>query len=136
MNKSILLIAILFFACTKETPDTLQFIDRPLEPKNPIIFDSVGSLCEDGMAGIYPCLGYDLLSKISLVTFGSETANDNWGWVDPETAKEYVLFGLDNVILTPHIAASTSEAQIIVAEMVANQFVDYFLRDKVSNIVT
>lgn len=96
MNKSILLIAILFFACTKETPDTLQFIDRPLEPKNPIIFDSVGSLCEDGMAGIYPCLGYDLLSKISLETFGSEAANDNWGWVDPETAKEYVLSGLDN----------------------------------------
>ena len=96
MNKSILLFAILVFACTKETPDTLQFIDRPLEPKNPIIFDSVGSLCEDGMAGIYPCLGYDLLSKISLETFGSEAANDNWGWVDPETAKEYVLSGLDN----------------------------------------
>ena len=53
-----------------------------------------------------------------------------------EPAKDNVLFGLDNVILTPHIAASTSEAQIIVAEMVANQFVDYFLRDKVSNTVT
>ena len=46
-----------------------------------------------------------------------------------EPAKDNSLFGLDNVILTPHIAASTSEAQIIVAEMVANQFVDYFLRD-------
>ncbi len=53
-----------------------------------------------------------------------------------EPAKDNSLFGLDNVILTPHIAASTSEAQIIVAEMVANQFVDYFLRDKVSNTVT
>ena len=46
------------------------------------------------------------------------------------------LFGLENVILTPHIAASTSEAQIIVAEMIANQFVDYFLNNKVINSVT
>jgi D-3-phosphoglycerate dehydrogenase / 2-oxoglutarate reductase len=52
-----------------------------------------------------------------------------------EPAKDNILFGLDNVILTPHIAASTSESQIIVAEMVANQFVDYFLRDKVNNAV-
>jgi phosphoglycerate dehydrogenase-like enzyme len=40
------------------------------------------------------------------------------------------------VLLTPHIAASTSEAQIIVAEMVANQFVEYFLNNKVINEVT
>jgi len=46
------------------------------------------------------------------------------------------LFGLENVLLTPHIAASTSEAQIIVAEMVANQFVEYFLNNKVINEVT
>ena len=52
-----------------------------------------------------------------------------------EPAQDNILFGLDNVILTPHIAASTSESQIIVAEMVANQFVDYFLRDKVNNAV-
>jgi D-3-phosphoglycerate dehydrogenase len=45
------------------------------------------------------------------------------------------LFGLENILLTPHIAASTSEAQIIVAEMVANQFVDYFLNNKVINAV-
>ena len=55
---------------------------------------------------------------------------------DDEPAKDNILFGLDNVILTPHIAASTSEAQIIVAEMVANQFVDYFLRNKINNAVT
>lgn len=53
-----------------------------------------------------------------------------------EPAKDNILFSLDNVILTPHIAASTDESQIIVAEMVANQFVDYFLRDKINNAVT
>ena len=53
-----------------------------------------------------------------------------------EPATNNILFGLENVLLTPHIAASTGEAQIIVAEMVANQFVDYFLKNKVNNVVT
>ena len=54
---------------------------------------------------------------------------------DEEPAKNNILFGLDNVLLTPHIAASTAEAQIIVAEMIANQFVDFFLKNKISNSV-
>ena len=55
---------------------------------------------------------------------------------ETEPAINNALFGLENVLLTPHIAASTSEAQIIVAEMVANQFVEYFLNNKVVNEVT
>ena len=54
---------------------------------------------------------------------------------EEEPAKNNILFGLDNVLLTPHIAASTAEAQIIVAEMIANQFVDFFLKNKVNNSV-
>ena len=53
-----------------------------------------------------------------------------------EPATNNTLFGLENILLTPHIAASTSEAQVIVAEMVANQFVEYFLNNKVVNEVT
>ena len=53
-----------------------------------------------------------------------------------EPATNNMLFGLENILLTPHIAASTSEAQVIVAEMVANQFVEYFLNNKVINEVT
>ena len=52
-----------------------------------------------------------------------------------DAIKNNILFGLDNVLLTPHIAASTAETQIIVAEMIANQFVDFFLKNKVSNSV-
>ena len=44
-----------------------------------------------------------------------------------EPAKENVLFKNPKVILTPHIAASTSEASIVVAEMAANQVSDYLL---------
>ena len=52
-----------------------------------------------------------------------------------EPSKNNKLFGLENLILTPHIAASTEEAQIIVAEMIANQFVDYFINNKIMNEV-
>ena len=55
---------------------------------------------------------------------------------ETEPATNNALFGLENILLTPHIAASTSEAQVIVAEMVANQFVEYFLNNKVINEVT
>ena len=54
---------------------------------------------------------------------------------EKEPAKNNILFGLDNVLLTPHIAASTAEAQVIVAEMIANQFVDFFVKNKVNNSV-
>ena len=54
---------------------------------------------------------------------------------EKEPAKNNILFGLENVLLTPHIAASTAEAQVIVAEMIANQFVDFFLKNKVNNSV-
>jgi len=52
--------------------------------------------CENGMAGIYPCNGYDLLGQISLQTFDAQSGNDSWGWTDTSTGKEYALMGLDN----------------------------------------
>ena len=98
MKKRFLIISVLVFACAKELPELPQIIDDiPLEP-TPIqtVLNLSGTPCDNGMAGIYPCLGYDLLAKISLETFGSEAANDNWGWVDLESGKEYVLSGLDD----------------------------------------
>ena len=99
MKKSFLFIVILVLACSKESTEPPQIVDQtPLsEPKlPPVTSDLSGFPCVGGKAGIYPCLGYDLLSKISLETFGSEASNDNWGWTDPETTKEYVLSGLDD----------------------------------------
>ena len=52
--------------------------------------------CENGMAGIYPCNGYDLLGRISLAEFRASEGNDVWGWTDPTTNKEYALMGLEN----------------------------------------
>ena len=52
-----------------------------------------------------------------------------------EPAKKNPLFGLKNVVLTPHIAASTYEAQIIVAEMIAKQIANYFNKNEIINSV-
>ncbi len=52
-----------------------------------------------------------------------------------EPAKENILFNNPKAILTPHIAASTSEASIVVAEMIANQISDFFLKDTKTNTV-
>ena len=45
-----------------------------------------------------------------------------------EPAKENVLFNNSKVILTPHIAASTTEASIVVAQMIANQISNFLLK--------
>ena len=52
-----------------------------------------------------------------------------------EPAKENVLFGAPNFIATPHLGASTSEAQEKVALQVAEQMSDYLLTGAVTNAV-
>ena len=98
MKNYALIILLLFLACSKEEfpepPDVQDVI--PTVPIEPTVTVQPGVPCEDGMAGIYPCKGYNLLSRISLDSFGSSEGNDNWGWTDPDTGKEYVLAGLDD----------------------------------------
>src|SRR5215213_5432564 len=50
-----------------------------------------------------------------------------------EPARESPLFGLDEVIVTPHLGASTSEAQENVALQVAEQISDYLTTGAVVN---
>lgn len=56
--------------------------------------------CENGMAGIFPCAGVDMLSNVPLDAIGAEDGtvkgNDHWGWTDPQTNRHYVIFGLTN----------------------------------------
>jgi len=50
-----------------------------------------------------------------------------------EPAKENVLFGHEKVVATPHLGASTNEAQVNVAIQVAEQMADYLLTGAVEN---
>jgi D-3-phosphoglycerate dehydrogenase / 2-oxoglutarate reductase len=52
-----------------------------------------------------------------------------------EPATHSVLFDLPNVVCTPHLGASTMEAQENVALQVAEQMSDYLLRGAISNAV-
>lgn len=98
------LILLLFFvsaviSCQKDSND-----DEPLEPSGSVdnVNDNgtdsqkISTPCENGLAGKYPCKGYDLLAHIKLSLFAAEEGNDSWGWTDPTNGKEYVLMGLNN----------------------------------------
>ena len=50
-----------------------------------------------------------------------------------EPAKTNILFGLENVVATPHLGASTNEAQENVALQIAEQISDYLLSGAVTN---
>ncbi|MEG3618264.1 phosphoglycerate dehydrogenase [Magnetovibrio sp. PR-2] len=52
---------------------------------------------------------------------------------EEEPAKDNALFGRDDVICTPHLGASTSEAQVNVAVQIAEQISDYLLTGAVTN---
>ena len=50
-----------------------------------------------------------------------------------EPAKDNILFETKNLILTPHIAASTVEAQLVVAKQIAVQISNYFNKNEIVN---
>ena len=57
--------------------------------------------CVNGLAGEYPCNGYDLIGHLSIenlsIDYEENTrVNDSWGWKDPETGKEYAIIGLSS----------------------------------------
>ena len=116
--------------------DIVSFHCKPKPDGSPIINAKEINIMKNNVLIINTARG-NLVSEIDLC---DAIKNNNIGGValdvySEEPANNNVLFGLENVLLTPHIAASTVEAQIIVAEMIANQFVDYFLDNKINNSV-
>ena len=97
MKKCSLYLLLFALSCNKnEISGELVLGDEVFDTGVVINDKNFKKPCLEGFAGNYPCLGYDLLAQISLREFGSNSANDNWGWKDPETEKEYVLLGLDD----------------------------------------
>ena len=54
---------------------------------------------------------------------------------EEEPAKTNILFGMEQVICTPHLGASTGEAQENVALQVAEQMADYLLNGAITNSI-
>lgn len=56
--------------------------------------------CENGLAGEYPCKGYNLLSHLPISVLASDVGtprgSDIWGWTDLTNLKEYAIIGLSN----------------------------------------
>jgi len=52
-----------------------------------------------------------------------------------EPATEHIFFGMPNVVATPHIAASTKDAQVTVARQAAEQIADFLLKGIKTNAI-
>ncbi|WP_298505383.1 choice-of-anchor B family protein [uncultured Maribacter sp.] len=105
MKRTILIFGLIFFiwSCSKK--------DSSKDEEN-LGLETESKPCVNGMAGIYPCNGYDLLARLPLSDFNATKGNDIWGWTDPETAKEYAIFGVDNGVVFVDIT-DTENAQYI-----------------------
>ncbi|WP_343486987.1 choice-of-anchor B family protein [Allomuricauda sp. d1] len=93
----IFLCILLCIGCSSDNDDGGMASDDDVQQMNDDPVSMVQSApCENGMADIYPCNGYDLVGKITLNEFSASAGNDIWGWTDSTTGNEYALVGLDN----------------------------------------
>ena len=115
---------ILSFHC-KATPDGKPMLTKDhlkkMKPTAYIINAARGNIVDE--KDLSDALNEGLIAGAAVDVFSKEPAKEN------------VLFDNPKVVLTPHIAASTTEASIVVAEMVANQISDFLLNGKKLNTV-
>jgi len=115
---------ILSFHC-KATADGKPMLSKDhlkkMKPTAYIINAARGNIVDE--KDLSDALNEDLIAGAAVDVFSKEPAKEN------------VLFNNPKVVLTPHIAASTTEASIVVAEMVANQISDFLLNGKKLNTV-
>tara|TARA_B100000989_G_scaffold132709_1_gene98529 strand:+ start:169 stop:1464 length:1296 start_codon:yes stop_codon:yes gene_type:complete len=138
-------IFLFFFSCSKEIIQKDFLIFREPYISN---FSNAGSdfsnggsdnvnqrlkksPCQNGMAAIYPCKGYDFISRITLDEFESESGNDNWGWTDPETGIEYVLSGYNDG--TAFVSIEDPENPIYLGKLPTSTFPSEYRDIKVYN---
>lgn len=121
LARLLFLIFLFLIGCSKNSPKDVNesILSDPTEPlvdPMPLTVPPSGLVpCDGGLAGNYPCLGYDLQSMVSLPLMGASMGNDNWGWTDSESGKEYVLMGLDNG--TAFIDISTPDQPVFLGKL-------------------
>ncbi len=109
---------------TTETKNlvSIQFFEN-MKSDGMFIDCARGGVCDE--AALYEALLNNKIGGAALDVFGTE----------PTSLENCPLLGLDNFICTPHLGASTSEAQESVALIIAEQLSDYLLKGAVTNAV-
>lgn len=52
--------------------------------------------CDNGVSEGFPCNNIDLYAHVDISQLSGNELSDIWGWIDPETGKEYAILGLIN----------------------------------------
>ncbi|WP_075343856.1 choice-of-anchor B family protein [Tenacibaculum agarivorans] len=83
----------LAFSCSNDDPGND-------DGDNPDTSEDSRTPCKNGMAGDFPCNGYDLMANIPATVLGGTPGvprgSDIWGWTDASTGKEYAISCLNN----------------------------------------
>jgi D-3-phosphoglycerate dehydrogenase len=109
---------------TKETKNLVSSEFFTQMKKDAMFIDCArGGVCDE--AALYEALRNNEIGGAALDVFAQE----------PTTLENCQLLGLDNFISTPHLGASTSEAQENVAVAIAEQIADYLIKSSVINAV-
>ncbi len=121
----LLFIGLLLTACSKDEATPLDAGDGGSENPNPIpppdnpspglTLPKDFTPCIDGMAGPFPCSGYDLLGRLAPDDFAAARGNDIWGWTDAQTSREYALVGLNNG--TAFVDITNSDALVYLGKL-------------------
>ena len=109
----------------------------PLTDKTRNIIDHAAlSKMKDGVR-IINCARGGLVAETDLAEAikSGKVAGAGFDVFEVEPAEASPLFGLPNVVCTPHLGASTTEAQENVALQVAEQMSDYLIKGAVSNAI-
>lgn len=88
----IIFLALTYLSgCTLESnPSNSGNIDEPTSELESANYPCINNLTAD----LYPCDNLSLYAHINPEDLGGQQLNDIWGWVDPETSREYALVGL------------------------------------------
>jgi D-3-phosphoglycerate dehydrogenase len=112
-------------------------LHTPLTEKTKNIIDAKALAAMKQGVRIINCARGGLVDEVALraALDSGHVAGAAFDVFSTEPATENPLFGHPNVICTPHLGASTSEAQENVALQIADQMSDYLLRGAISNAV-
>lgn len=112
---------------TPLTKDTKHLLStdffNSMKPEGMLVHCARGGVVDE--SALYEALKEGKIAGAALDVFEKE----------PTSIDNTPLLGLDNFICTPHLGASTSEAQENVAIAIAEQMADYLLKGAVSNAV-